>query len=343
MTIDAIASEQQFLSHLAPVWAALPRSARGAFLVHPDLVGRAAAAGIEATALDVEQLRTTPQQPPRHDGMPALVASVGDIKVGRRIGYGPFVFLEHGAGQGYDSRSAAMASYAGGPDRDDNAVFLCPNDYSADRWRRAYPAARVEVVGCPRLDGLPRRAAGPGPTVAISFHGDWPMGVPFGGTALGDWLPALPLLAKAYTVIGHAHPGKGWGDRMERVYRRAGIPFVADFDDVCRQADVYVCDNSSTIFEFAATGRPVVLLNAAHWKRGGGPGLRFWDAAGVGQNVWPGDDLIAAVGRALDELPADVAAREQALRFVYPKRTGAAKRAARVVVEWLAEREEVAA
>jgi hypothetical protein len=106
---------------------------------------------------------------------------------------------------------------------------------------------------------------------------------------------------------------------------------------------VYVCDNSSTIFEFASTGRPVVLLNASTWHKGHGPGLRFWDAAHVGVNVWPQDDLAFAIDVALADEPHRQTAREDALSFVYAYRRGAAERAAAAVSGWLATREDVAA
>lgn len=342
--IDAIASEPQFLDHLAPIWTRISGSARGRLLVEPGLVARARWRGIDdAEPLDVDALRQTPQVGPRRDGPPALVASIGDIKIGRRLGYGPFAFVEHGAGQGYDTRSGSAASYAGGPDRDDNELFICPNEYSADRWRRSYPSARVAVVGSTRLDELPARSPGPAPVVAVSFHGDWPHGVPYGGNALTEFLPGLPALASRYSTIGHAHPGKRWGERMARTFDRVGIEFVPEFDAVCERADVYVCDNSSTLWEFASTGRPVVVMNARHWHRGGGPGLRFWDAAHVGVNVDRPDELVPAVARALKHRPEDVAAREDALEYVYAYRHGAAERAAAAVVDWLGDRERAVA
>lgn len=333
--IDAIACEPHFADHLVPVWKALPEHRRGTFHVAQSIAGRLP---FPAHAIDDVALRQTPQAPPVFSGTPTLVASIGDIKVGRRIGLGPFAFLEHGAGQAYDLGKPVDASYAGGPDRDDNAVMLVPNEYSAARWRRAYPQARVEIVGCPKLDELPARDPGPGPVVAISFHGNWPSGA-YGGTALYDgYAKVLPELAKRYQVIGHSHPRAGWQQQIKRDFDRAGIEFVPEFTDVCRRADVYVCDNSSTIFEFASTGRPVVLMNAAHWTRGHGPGLRFWDAAHVGVNVDRPADLLAGVERALELRAEDVAARENALGFVYAYRSGAAERAAAVIEDWLGER-----
>ncbi len=340
MTIDALAFEPQFLDHLAPVWHALPTQVRGRFLVEASLADRARAKGIDAVAIPRPVHRPT-HPSPRFDGPSALVASYGDIKEGRRLGYGPFAFLEHGAGQTYGR--IRIGSYSGGPDRDDNELLLVPSEACAQVWERAYPGARVAIVGCPKLDELPRRETGPGPTVAVSFH--WPAtGVSsYAGTALGDYLEALPLLAARFRVIGHAHPKADWPARMERRYRRIGIPFVADFEDVCRQADVYVSDNSSTIFEFAATGRPVVLLNARGWSRKAEFGLRFWSAAHVGINVWPGDDLGAAVESALADPPEQQRDREDALGLVYGLRTNGAAAAATAIIDWLASRDAIAA
>lgn len=332
--MDALAYEPQFVDHLAPVWPLLPD--RGRFLVEPKLVEWAARRGIEAEP--VTRPPFVPAYPkPRHDGPVALVASYGDIKGGRRLGYGPFVFLEHGAGQSYAgvrSSQARNGSYAGGQDRDDVGLFLVPNETCAAKWREHYPRARVEVVGCPKLDTLPRKE--PGPTVvAISFHWDAGRICPEAGTALGHFGAILPELARRFTVIGHAHPKGDWPERMARVYRRAGIEFVRDFDEVCRRADVYVCDNSSTLFEFAATGRPVVVLNDPAYRRHVNHGLRFWDAADVGVQVDDPALLPAAIEEALLDAPERRAAREAALDIVYQPRANGAARAAAAITDWL--------
>jgi hypothetical protein len=345
--MDAIGCERQFIDHLAPVWRALPE--RGRFLTDAALVEYAASRGIEAEAIDADALRRSSRPPIARieDGPQAFVASIGDTKVARRLGYRRFAFIEHGAGQAYNGvrgMAARHPSYAGGGDREDVELFLVPNDYSADLWRAAYPAARVEVVGSPRLDDLPRRVAGPGPVACVSFH--WPAYVcPEAGTALGHYAKVLPELAAAFPgrVIGHAHPKGDWPARMARLYRRWGIPFVADFDEVCRRADVYVCDNSSTIFEFAATGRPVVVLNSPEYRRNVHHGLRFWEAATVGLQVNEPADLIATVQDALQDAPEQQVARESALRLIYAQRAGSAATAAAALRDWARAREMVAA
>lgn len=337
--IDFIACESQFLDHIAPVWHATPEHVKGRFRVDIRLVERARSKGIDAEPLDAIQTRAGMRRPSANPvyGPVAFVASIGDTLVGRRLGYTRFIFMEHGAGQAYTDRVELNRhpSYAGGKDREDAIAFLVPNEYAANLWRKAYPATRVEVVGCPKLDTLPARQPGPGPVVAISFH--WPaFGCPEAGTAFGYYRDALPALGRAFTTIGHAHPKGDWRHRMERRYREAGIAFVEDFDEVCRQADLYICDNSSTLFEFAATGRPVVVLNSPEYRRNVRHGLRFWDASRVGVNVERGSDLVAGVSLALADGQDERDAREHALGIVYAHRSGAADRAARVIEEMMA-------
>jgi hypothetical protein len=133
-------------------------------------------------------------------------------------------------------------------------------------------------------------------------------------------------------VIGHGHPR---ASRLPRFWAKHGIEHVPDFMDVCRRADVLLFDNTSAGYLFAATGRPVVVLNSPDYRRDWTYGLRFWDAADVGVQVSAGD-LYPAVCRALEEWPDDVAKREAALDMVFAYRTGAAQRASDVIREWAA-------
>ena len=346
MPIDAIACERQFIDHAAPVWRALPDWLRGRFLTDQALVDHARSRGVEAEAIDAETLRRSSRPPMANlgPGPAAFVTSIGDTKIARRLGYRRFAFLEHGAGQAYKGENSVAAknpSYAGGMDREDTELFLVPNEYSADLWRTAYPAARVEVVGCPKLDELPRREPGPGPLVAITFH--WPAFVaPEADTALGHYWKVMPELAKTFTVIGTAHPKGDWPDRMARYYRRWGIEFVADFEEVCHRSDLLIFDNTSAGFEFAATGRPVVVLNSPKYRRKVHHGGRFWDWATVGIQVDHPDQLAETVQDALSDPPEVRMARETTLDLIYAHRADAARRAANALASW-AESEVVRA
>jgi hypothetical protein len=338
VTLDALAFEGHFLDHLAPVWHTLKD--KGAFKVDTSLVTRAQAHGIEAEPISGMQLRRNPQRPPNPGpGPTALVASIGDIKVGRRLGYRRFAFLEHGIGQSYNGAAGVAnrhPSYAGGADRADVGLFLVPNSTSAQEWRTYYPDARVAVVGSPKLDTLPgREFLSPAfdPVVAVSFHWNGAMLAPELRGTFQYYYAAVSALPKAFAVIGHGHP-RCLGS-MKNYYARAGIPVVEEFPDVMRQADVYACDNSSTLYEFASTGRPVVVLNAPWYRRTVEHGLRFWSAANVGVQCDDPADLSSAILRALmDDQPHQVA-REAALDVAYAYRSGAAQRAAEELEQWL--------
>jgi hypothetical protein len=258
----------------------------------------------------------------------ALVSSSSDLALALREGYRRIAYLEHGMGQPY----SGTAGYPGGAGRQYVDLFLSPNETSAAADRAAYPGAQVVVVGDPRLDTLPAREPGP-PRVAVSFHWDcW--AVPESRSALPRYQRGLPALAAAYPLLGHAHPRAARA--LERVWRRLGVEYVPSFDEVLRRADVYVCDNSSTLFEFASTGRPVVVLNAPWYRREVQHGLRFWQAATVGVQVDHPDELVAAVALALEDRPEQRAARAAALRLAYAHPSGAAQRAARALEAWLA-------
>lgn len=334
--IDAYAGEGHFVDHLQPVWAELAAPLRGTFYVARHLLGHAHARGVDAVPVDSPLERARIPSGPE----PLLLAGYGDMARARACGRSRFAFLEHGAGQSYAGDPAAYHretpvarhhSYPGGEDRDDVALFMVPNDHAAARWREAYPTADVRVVGSPVIDQLPERdrATYPGPTVALGFHWDCTL-VPETGSAVHDYRQAtLRQLAERFHVIGHGHPRRR--DLAAR-YRAAGIEHVPDWREVCRRADVYACDNSSTLFEFAATGRPVVVLNASQYRRRIEHGLRFWSAASIGLNV----DRPGLLGDTLEAALADPVglqeARAAALALVYRPLHGGARLAAEALL-----------
>ena len=324
MRLDILASEQHFADHLYPVWQALNEV--GDFILTHELVSTKLRRwdGSNATVTDTTR--------------PILVASYGDLKRARRQGRKRIARIEHGAGQSYVG-PLLNGSYAGGRDCEDVSLFLVPNQYSADLWMKAYPKAQVEIVGCPKLDTLPVKDRTEPLTVAVSFHWDGYL-VPETVSAFNHYRATLPALAGAYNVIGHGHPRAH--PMLERRYRRLEIEFVRDFAEVCRRADLYICDNSSSMYEFASTGRPVLTLNQPMYRKDVHHGLRFWDAI-PGMQVDHPRDLIEAVATALQDGPQQRRARKQALATVYAYRSGAAQRAAMVLEEWANSNMQVAA
>jgi hypothetical protein len=173
--------------------------------------------------------------------------------------------------------------------------------------------------------------------VAFTFHFNVAI-CPETRSAYPAFFPALARLASRYKLLGHGHP-RMWGDGNRSLadrYIAAGIEPVRDFREVCRRADVLVADNTSAMFAFAATGRPVVVLNAPWYDRRVNHGLRFWDASEVGVNCNRPEELGACIAEALRDRPEQKAKREAALDLVYAYRTGASQRAADALVEWAA-------
>lgn len=321
--IDVLASEAHFAEHLAAVYSALPPEARGAFVGRsPEAYRRIAELGFK------------PSRP--HDGKtPTLVASMGDLRRAQVVRGRPLAIMEHGAGQSYGGRAASKThgAYAGGSGRDAASLFLHPGPHPAARDRKAYPKARVEVVGSPHLDTLPKRKGRKGRVVAFSFHFNTPI-APEARTAYPWIMPAIAALRGKYALLGHAHPRMF--DAAAPRYKRLGIEAVRNFTEICERADLYVCDNSSTLFAFAATGRPVVVINPPWYDRKVNHGLRFWEASTVGVNCNRPEALAAAIEEALEDSPEQQAAREAALDLVYAFREGAGKRAADVLLDWAA-------
>lgn len=144
--------------------------------------------------------------------------------------------------------------------------------------------------------------------------------VPETRTALPWYRKKLDLVLDGpWDVIGHGHP-RAW-PTLKIVYDHWGIEKVRSFDHVMSRADCYVVDNSSTLYEFAATGRPVVVLNCPRYRRDVHHGLRFWDHIPGIQCDSP-EDLPGAIELALEDPPELREIREEAVAAVYPQHDG---------------------
>jgi hypothetical protein len=331
-TIDAYASASHYLDHMVPVWKALTKATRGTFYVAPDLQEYAAHKG-------VVNIGHAPVPP--GDNV-TLVSASGNLGHLVKRGRPNRAIMEHGCGLSYGGdlswrgrQAAHSSSYAGGLGRD-AGLFLHPGEYPAARDRAQYPKARVEVVGCPKLDTLPAREGDPHPTVAVSFHWDTSIS-PETRSAFIFYREHVKRLAAhgaktgEFRVIGHAHPRAY--ERLAPWYKRQGIETVRSFEDVCRRADMYVVDNSSTLYEFASTGRQVVVMNAPFYRKEVHHGLRFWDAI-PGPQVWEPYHLLDVIRYELEHPTLWTKRREEAVDQVYAFRSGAAKRAANALVRW---------
>lgn len=308
--VDALASERHFADHLRPVWQALPPAVRGAFYAS-------------------DRMPTMPR--------PTIVASYGDLGRARRRGR-PIILMEHGAGQTYRNSAGKLLmhpSYAGGRSRAGSILLLTPGPAAASAYRESGTQLPIVEVGCPKLDvwhdGTLQPDLTDPPTIAVSFHWDC-LVVPETRSSWARYLPAVvDLHRQGYRILGHAHPRIA--DQLQAQYAAAGITFARDFDTVMRTASVYACDNSSTMYEFASTGRPVIVLNHRIYRRDVRHGLRFWEASHLGPHVDRPHELQDAVRRALRDRHGDRDRRRASVLMAYTALDGlAAQRAADAIV-----------
>jgi hypothetical protein len=309
--VDFLATERHFADHLRPVWEALPADHRGAFMT-------------TRAALTISD-------------RPTVVASFGDLNAARGHAR-PIILMEHGAGQTYrgqDGRLLGHTSYAGGRNRAGVILYVLPGPAAASAYREAGSRVPQVQVGVPKMDPWHRGDRTPNltdpPTVAVSFHWDC-MVAPETRSAWARYLPAfLDLHRQGWRILGHAHPRIA-GTLAPR-YEAAGIEFVPDFDSVLQRASVYACDNSSTMYEFASTGRPVVVLNHRIYRRDVHHGLRFWAGSRLGPHVDQPEDVRAGVRQAHRNTNAARQARAAAVAMAYAHVDGhAADRAAQAIV-----------
>lgn len=329
MKLDVFARRAHYIDHLAPVYRALPEERRGAFTVPAELVGYAR-----------QEIRDGKIEPyngesPRGND-PILVASYGDIaRAARRPR--KIVHMEHGTGHAFGT-----APYPNGTKgkRDLVDLFLAPNEYTA-RLIRSVRSTRVEVIGTPKLDHIDRgedvcRSLSR-PTIAIAFHwGDRNSHPPETGSAFEHYKAILPQLAARFRLFGHGHPLAR--DFYRKEFESMGIDWLDDFRDVCRLADIYINDLSSTLYEFLVTGKPVIVLNAPWFRRDVQWGLRFWDYSDIGINVNEPDELEPAIERTWGEygqicLPE----RQRAVADLYPYLGHAAQAAVQILTTLLAQ------
>lgn len=324
--IDALATQPHYLDHLAPIWRALPDDQRGD-LVLPDHL-RDHAEGLGLDHLDTDRMRPSRER--------VLVVGAADLVTLSRRPRHQLVLVEHGAGQTY--QGVEHVGYPGGPHRDAVGLFLCPSPRVARLNLERYPDAQAAVVGCPKLDQwLPRPETAGELVVVLSFH--WACSVTLeAGTAWGDWLPYLEDLGNNFEDRGwelalHAHPRNRdvapWA-------RKLGLRFLEHFDQVVGEAAAYCCDNSSTLYEAAAVGMPVVGLDSPAWRRDVNHGLRFWDLIPGPTAVEP-DELLYALEGWLHEWPPAqwVADRRAVVDQVYAFTDGTSTaRAVEAILDW---------
>jgi hypothetical protein len=336
--VDFFAKRIHFLEHMLPIWKQLGER-QGEFYVSEELYRDCAGREFGADIVDIPRTANEIYDFPGN-GNPIVTAAYGDLtdvltaertlKQPRRIK----MFMEHGAG--FTFRNGHPSYSGGNGERKHVDLFLNPNEYVSGANIRAYPDIPNVVIGCPKLDKrhqLVKEWQCPeNPVIAVSFH--WDCRVALETRSAFPWFQsALPILAKKYKVIGHGHPRNI--AEMRPIFKRMGIEMVDDFEQVMDQADVYVNDASSTLYEFASLGKPVVVLNAPIYRRSVRFGLRFWEHADVGVNCDDAAHLVQAVDKALQNTPDQQQKRIMAVEAAYPVRGNAAQTAVNAIDSFL--------
>lgn len=301
--VNFLCSSSHYVEHMLPVYLALPSKFRGDFYVGTSLP--------DPSALTV-------------------VSSWGDYK----LTSGPVIFFEHGAGFSYQTK-VKHPSYAGGPGRERVVLFCNVNEYAHKPNSEAYPDIPSVIVGSPKLDAMVRRPAPVNnkPRVAFSFHWDCQV-APETRSAFEHYrhfFNTSTMRNTRWEALGHGHP-LAWPG-LRKHWGKSGVTPVESFNDVATLADVYVCDTSSTIYEFAALGRPVIVLNAPWYRRDVNHGIRFWENI-PGIQVDHHTALSAAIEQACNE-DSWAAERERITEIVYPHLGKSAKKAADAIVQLL--------
>jgi CDP-glycerol glycerophosphotransferase (TagB/SpsB family) len=112
------------------------------------------------------------------------------------------------------------------------------------------------------------------------------------------------------------------------------VRFTEKVQDVLAESDLVVADNTSVLFEAAAAGWPVVVLDSSRFRRSANHGLRFWDWADVGWRTSNPDNLVRSVEWAWDD-PGEWADVTAAMRAaVFPHWGEATSRAVAAITEW---------
>jgi hypothetical protein len=192
------------------------------------------------------------------------------------------ILIEHGIGLTF-----GKAAYADGVGQRNLFDLLpVPNQHTSDKvspeMLKPHP-----VIGMPKMDkyfGQNYILNTETPTIGIAFHhGDQNSVPPEVGSAWEYWLPLLPALAKKYNILGHYHPLSN--PALLDEYKKLGIRTTSNFNDIMEQADIYLNDCSSTMYEFLVTGKPVVILNAPWFRKHVNYGIRFWEYTDIGPMV----------------------------------------------------------
>lgn len=314
MKLDFYASEIHYFDHIIPIWNMLDDDYKGVFNVSIEV-------------FEKRKLKHTEFKLNKPTDNITLVASYKDYSETK----GKVILIEHGIGHNYGNQHS---SYVGGRHKERVVLFLNQHALSQNTNLLAYPNVANEIIGTPKTDTIVVKSndkRNDKPIVCIAFH--WDCFVCNNTRSAyyyyKDILSELSQ-SKEFTLIAHGHPRQDW-----RELELLGIKFYSDLNDIMTIADIYVNDNSSSMYEFALTGKPVIVLNCPLYDRTRDTGIRFWRYI-IGKQVDSPSYLKQTI---LDVLKHDswIDTRKDILKVLYPFRHKSTQRAVEVIQEFLNE------
>lgn len=254
-------TQPHYTNHIAPIYLGLPEEVRGNFYARFAAADKAVQWGITpARSRKFKQKEVV------------VVASFEDYRASAPAS---IIFVNHGIGQTYSGLD--LGSYTGGRGRERTILFLGPSRRDAMNSRATYPHIPAAAVGVPYLDRFAGRPKPEGRFIAISSHVDVRVCAET-RSAFPEFRDAIRNLALTQPgrIIGHAHPKAM--RKLEPFWKTLPVMWEPDWLKVLDLASLYVSDNSSTLYEAAAIGMPVLCMNSKHYRRDVEHGLRFWEA-----------------------------------------------------------------
>lgn len=258
----------------------------------------------------------------KSDAGPVLSASYGEWKQVRQAGK-PAPYMPHGQGGPGNSVEQVWAKH-----RHELPVMFCAAERGKLAGQNCYP-----LDGQPKVDRwIGHKPASQKPAIAVSFR--WREST----CALGHYRDALASFIKeaqerGWEVWGHGHP-LAWKTRFKPLWQSLGVRFTGDFETIMDRAHVYCADASSTSFEFAATGRPVVFLDSPIYEPRRETLWHRFSHAYIGETCEDPRMLADVVAAALQDTPEQQERRARGVADIFGANDGrSSERAAAYLVE----------
>lgn len=186
---------------------------------------------------------------------------------------GPVVLVEHGAGQTYQVSGQTVDAGTIGKFSSpltNVVLYVGPNQRLCDLYRTWLPNALM-VVASPIIEWMRTIPRIP---KLVTFAVHWPSPLATAVAEAGTSWPSSAWICKELKPdLIHAHPRIQHRIRRDMKQRKLTGSFVEDWDDVWPRTRLLVVDNSSILWEAAAVGIDVALIQPASWI--GRHGLRF--------------------------------------------------------------------